>query len=145
MAASCFDKACELLARRPHFRAELERKLRQRGHDHESIGETLERLDALGYLDDLACASSLASGPLRRRGYGPRRVRMELARRGAPPESVEAAVAAAFPDGEEAAARKVADRWLSGRGGDAAALGRHLGRKGFSTAVVMRVLEDLAG
>ncbi len=148
MTSSCFEKACDLLARRPHFRAELERKLGQRGHNEAAIAAALERLADLGYLDDDGCARSLAGGPLSRRGYGPLRMRAELERRGAPAAVAEAAVAAAFADGEEEAARRVAERWLSRRPGGAgarAALARHLDRKGFSTGTVLRLAGELVG
>ena len=147
MTSSCFEKACDLLARRPHFRAELERKLGERGHEREVISAAVEKLGELGYLDDAACARSLAAGPLSRRGYGPVRMRAELERRGAPAEEAEAAVAELFVEGEEAAARKAAERWLSRRAprpGARAALARHLGRKGFTTGTVLRLARELA-
>ena len=146
MAPSCFEKACDLLSRRPHFRAELERKLGQRGHDEVAIATALEKLVELGYLDDAASAHSLASGPLSRRGYGPLRMRAELERRGAPAEEAAAAVETVFVDGEEPAARRVAERWLSRRGvarTARAALARHLDRKGFSTGTVLRLVREL--
>ncbi len=146
MGSSCFEKACDLLSRRAHFRAELERKLGQRGHDATAIAETLDRLAKLGYLDDAGCARSLATGPLNRRGYGPLRMRAELERRGAPAAAAAAAVEAAFVAGEEAAARQVAERWLSRRpaaGTARAALARHLDRKGFSAGTVLRLAREL--
>ena len=144
MGSSCYDKACELLSRRPHFQAELERKLGERGHDETAILAALTRLVELGYLDDAACARSLASGPLSRRGYGPLRMRAELERRGAPPAEAAEAVDAVFAEGEEPAARRVAERWLSRRPADRAALARHLGRKGFGTGTVLRLTQELA-
>ena len=143
MASSCFEKACDLLSRRSHFRAELERKLGERGHDEAVIDAALEKLGELGYLDDAACARALAAGPLSRRGYGPLRMRAELERRGAPAEEAAAAVAATFVDGEEEAARRVAERWLSRRPTSRAALARHLDRKGFSTGTVLRLAREL--
>ena len=143
MTSSCFDKACELLSRRSHFRAELERKLRQRSYQEEVIAEALERLHGLGYLDDAACARSLAAGPLSRRGYGPLRMRAELERRGAPAEAAAVAVAEAFADGEEAVARQVAERWLARGRADRAALARHLDRKGFTSGTVLRLAREL--
>ncbi|MFQ5351232.1 MAG: regulatory protein RecX [Thermoanaerobaculia bacterium] len=147
MASSCFEKACDLLSRRPHFSAELGEKLARRGHDESVVAATLEKLAELGYLDDAGCARSLAAGPLSRRGYGPLRMRAELERRGAPEEEAAAAVAAVFAEGEEKAARQVAERWLSRRaatGRTRAALARHLDRKGFGTGVVLRLARELA-
>ncbi len=143
--SACFDKACQLLSRRPHFRAEIARKLDERGFGRTAVDGALERLAELGYLDDAACARSLAAGPLSRRGYGPLRMRAELERRGAPAEEASSAVAAAFADGEEEAARRVARRWLARRPAGRAALARHLDRKGFSTAVVLGLVRELTG
>ncbi len=146
MGSTCFDKACDLLALRPHFRAELERKLGERGHDGEAIAAALARLEELGYLDDAGCARSLAAGPLSRRGYGPLRMRAELERRGAPAAVAAEAVAAVFAEGEAPAARRAAERWLSRRrpGGPArAALARHLDRKGFAAGVVLGLVREL--
>ena len=73
-------------------------------------------------------------------------MRAELERRGAPAEAATAAVDAAFGDGEEAAARRVAERWLARRSAaksDRAALARHLDRKGFSTGAVLRLAREL--
>ena len=146
MASSCFDKACELLALRPHFRAELERKLGRRGHDEAAIGAALARLEELGYLDDAGCARSLAAGRLSRNGYGPLRMRAELERRGAPAAAAEEAVAAVFAEGDEAAARLATERWLARLGGkpaSRAALARHLSRKGFRSGTVMELAREL--
>jgi regulatory protein len=146
MAPTCFEKACELLARRAHFQRELERKLSQRGHDSEEIAAAVEKLTGLGYLDDAECARSLAAGPLARRGYGPLRMRAELERRGAPEAAAEEAVAAIFADGDEAAARLAAERFLARRAAaDRAALARHLGRKGFHTGTVLTLARELLG
>ncbi len=143
MGSSCFDKACELLSLRAHFSAELARKLGERGHDEAAVAAALEKLGGLGYLDDMGCARALALGPLSRRGYGPLRMRVELERRGAPADAAAAAVEAAFADGEEPAARRVAERWLARRAPDRAALARHLDRKGFSAGTVLGLAREL--
>ena len=146
MASPCFAKACDLLSQRPHFRAELERKLGQRGHDQASIEAALTRLEKLGYLDDAGCARSLAAGRLSRSGYGPVRMRVELERRGAPAAEAEAAVAAVFAAGDGPAARLAAERWLARRGArppSRAALARHLDRKGFRSGTVLELAREL--
>ncbi|MGB6641572.1 MAG: RecX family transcriptional regulator, partial [Thermoanaerobaculia bacterium] len=78
----CYTKAQELLARRPHFRRELAVKLASRKFSPEEVETTLARLAEQGYLDDLEHAFDLARGPLQRKGFGPRRLRYELERRG---------------------------------------------------------------
>jgi regulatory protein len=139
----CYTKAQELLARRPHFRRELAVKLASRKFSAEEIETALTRLAEQGYLDDLEHAFDLARGPLQRKGYGPRRLRHELERRGAPEEVVDAVVAAILADGELAPARQAAERWLSRGRADWQALARHLDRKGYSKGVILRVIEEL--
>jgi regulatory protein len=139
-------KAGELLARRPHFRRELEAKLSSRGFSPESVARACDRLEREGYLDDLECARGLVEGALRRKGYGPLRVRAELARRGATEEVIEAIAGPLFGEAEEELARDVAERWLARHSAaDAervARLARHLERKGFTRGAVRRALHE---
>ncbi len=139
----CYTKAQELLARRPHFRRALAVKLASRKFSDEDIETALARLAEQGYLDDQEHAFDLARGPLQRKGYGPRRLRHELERRGAPEEVVDAVLAAVLADGELTPARQAAERWVSRGKRDRQALARHLDRKGYSKGVILRVLEEL--
>ncbi len=138
----CYAKALELLARRPHFEQQLAAKLAARGFDGEEIADACGRLRELGYLDDERAAVELVTGALRRKGYGRRRVRRELERRGAPPAAVERALDALSPEEELELARQLAGRWRQRRAAGAAALARHLDRKGFSPPVIRRLLEE---
>ena len=138
----CYTKAQELLARRPHFRRALAVKLASRKFSDEEIETVLARLAGQGYLDDLEHAFDLTRGPLQRKGYGPRRLRHELERRGAPEEVVDAVLAAVLADGELTPARQAAERWVSRGKRDRQALARHLDRKGYSKGVILRVLEE---
>lgn len=134
-------KAADLLARRDHFRAELARKLVQRGFPGDVVEGAVERLAELGYLDDATAARRWAEGAVARKGIGPRRVLAELTRRGVAEAEARAAVATAFPEGEAAAARRAAARCR--RPGDRAAVARLLERKGFSSGVIIEILEGL--
>jgi regulatory protein len=107
------------------------------------VEATLDRLREQGYLDDRRCALELASGQLQRKGFGPRRVRAELERRGAAEEAVEEAVAASFPEGELTRARELTARWLASRSADPDKLARHLDRKGYSKQAILQVLDEL--
>ncbi len=136
---AAYGKAVELLARRPHFAAEVRRKLAARGFAPEAVAGALERLAERGYLDDRAAAHAWVESA-RRRGYGPRRLRAELASRGVAEEIAREAVAAAFGAGELEAALAAAAHL---RGRDPAALARALDRKGFSKAVILEILDRL--
>ncbi len=141
-SGDCYDKAVDLLARRPHFRRALERKLGARGFGSEEIEAACERLLAGGLLDDLECARGMVEGVWRRRGYGRLRMRAELERRGVESRVIET-VLRESPIHEIELAEETARRWLRGPGGDRKALARHLARKGYSGETVYAVLERL--
>lgn len=140
---SAFDRATALLAARPHFASELRRKLAARGYEDQEIVEALERLTALGYLDDESLAAAEAQRLRERKGLSRSGVVAELARKGVSRGAVAAAVAGVSPGDELETARAAAERWLAGRRPDGAALARHLARKGHAGHVIFRVLKDL--
>jgi regulatory protein len=140
---SCYDKAVELLARRPHFRRQLEEKLRRREYGDEEIAATLNRLETQGYLDDVRLAKEVASQRGERAGEGARRVRSELLRRGAPEAAVDEALAESFAADDTEAAAAAARSWRERGGKQTAALARHLDRKGFSRRAILSVLRSL--
>ncbi|MBV2131569.1 recombination regulator RecX [Pseudomonas sp. MAP12] len=84
--------AMDLLARREHSRAELTRKLRQRGAAVELIDSALERLSEEGLLSDERFLESFIRSRAQA-GYGPLRIRDELSQRGLPRAIVERALA----------------------------------------------------
>lgn len=79
--------AVGLLARREHSRAELARKLAERGFAAEHIEPLLDRLAAQRLQSDARFTESYVR--MRRgRGYGPQRIRAELRERGIDPELI---------------------------------------------------------
>ena len=143
MTETALDKALQLVARRPHFRAELRRKLVARGFEEDEVAAALGRLTELGYLDDAELAARDGERLRERRGLGRAGIAAELARKGAGPAEVDGALAGGDADSELEAARAVGRRWLAGRRPDAAALARHLDRKGYAGHVIFRVLREL--
>lgn len=85
------QRALGLLTRREHSRKELQRKLTSRGMDAAQVETAIETLSGLGWQDDGRFAESLvrsrASG-----GYGPVRVRAELATHGLDGEAIASAL-----------------------------------------------------
>jgi regulatory protein len=140
---SAYERAVSLLARRPHFRVELERKLRQRDYSEEEIAAALSRLREQGYLDDEWLAREFAAQRAERSGEGAARVRAEMQKRRLGEETIRGALADTMPEDDLPAARDAAGRWSRSHRPDSAALGRHLQRKGFSTRAIVRVLQDL--
>ncbi|HVR10439.1 MAG TPA: RecX family transcriptional regulator, partial [Thermoanaerobaculia bacterium] len=83
----CYDRACRLLALRPHFASELAGKLARRGYPRPEIEQALARLTREGWLDDAAAARGLVASLLARGALGRARLRAELERRGAAPQA----------------------------------------------------------
>jgi regulatory protein len=98
---SAFDCSLRVLSLRDHSEAELRRKLKGKGYEEEEIEDSIARLKAQGFLDDLRFARLFASSAMRNgRGYGGR-VKLELARRGVGQELAIAALtelAEEFPE-----------------------------------------------
>ena len=74
-------KTIELLSRKPHSRKELERKLAQWEADKEETASICDRMEQLGYLNDAAYAARVVRH-YSAKGYGERKLRDELYRRG---------------------------------------------------------------
>lgn len=138
------DKAAQLLALRPHFRRELEVKLQRAGYEREEVAEALDKLARLRLLDDGALARAFVETVARRKGWGRMRVAQELARRGAPEEAAQAALADRSPEEDLEAAREAARKWRGPATATSAALARHLARRGFPSSAIFKVLKEMA-
>ena len=145
MPPSCYDKAVQLLALRPHFRRELEGKLARRGYPPEEVEPALDRLGQQGYLDETETARSFVAGRQSRGGEGRSRLKAELVKRGAAGDAIEAALEDLTPEDDLAAAREAAAKWARGGKRDPQALARHLQRKGFSPRAVVTVVKERPG
>jgi regulatory protein len=145
---SAYDKALSLLARRAHFGRELERKLAARAYPADEVQEALTRLRGEGWVDDDKAAADFVDSRLRRGGVGARRLRADLAGRGASAATATEALKDLGRDEEFAQARAAADRWLRTHSlrdeRDRGALSRFLQRRGFPSAVIFRILDRRA-
>jgi len=122
--------------------------LGRRGAPASVAAEVLADLTARGYLDDAAFARHWVA-TRSARGYGPARLRAELRARGVAGSLVDAALAAQGDD-ELERARAVARRRLpalqrADRTRAAARLRDHLVRRGYSAAIVSRVVRESFG
>ncbi|MDH3745725.1 MAG: recombination regulator RecX [Acidobacteriota bacterium] len=143
VSQDCRRKALDLLARRPHFGRELETKLASRRFPASAIEETLRWLEQQGFVDDPDSARRWVAGVARRKGFGPRRMRAELQRRGVAGETVSEVLAEEWREGESERTLEAARVWLKTRRWDAAALARHLERKGFNGGPIRGALAEL--
>lgn len=133
--------AMDLLAQREHGRVELMRKLRQRGAPPELIDSALDRLTEEGLLSESRYLDSFIASRARG-GYGPQRIRAELAQRGLPRGDIDQALREADIDwGEQL--REVWRRKFNRQPQDArerAQQGRFLAYRGYSMEMISRLL-----
>lgn len=134
--------AMDLLARREHGRVELTRKLRQRGASIELIDSALDRLAEEGLLSESRYLDSFVSSKASS-GYGPLRIREELAQRGLPRPAIEQALATADIDWSMQLRELWQRKFAGGLPGDVrerAKQGRFLAYRGFSQEQIGRLL-----
>lgn len=74
-------RAANILSARPLSRHELEKRLAEKGEAPAHAAQACDELERLGYLNDGEYAKTLAQYYVNR-GYGPRKIRDELYRRG---------------------------------------------------------------
>lgn len=109
------EKALNLLTGKPMSRRELERKLEQWEATEEESAAICDRMEELGFLNDEAYAQTVVRH-YSAKGYGERKLRDELYRRGVPREHWEQALEQA-QDPEEAI-RAFVEKKLAGKAGD---------------------------
>lgn len=77
------EKTLELLSRKPQSRRELERRLARWEASEEEIAALCDRMEELGYLNDSAYAAQVVRHYCAK-GFGEKKLRDELYRRGVP-------------------------------------------------------------
>lgn len=141
-ASSAKAEAAAMLGRRPMSRADLIKKLKEKGASATEAAYAAEWLEAIGALDDAAYAAMLVRH-YSAMGYGKLRLTEELRRHGIDKELWEDALAEA-PAAEETVKAFLASRF-KGRTPDEKELKRAqdaLLRRGFSWAELRDVLQE---
>lgn len=151
--------AVRFLGTRPRTRWELERRLRRAAASDDVISATLDRLAAMGYVDDVAFARWWAEQRDRHAPRGRRMVEAELRQHGVPREILEslrgeelaepARDVEALPASEAERAQAALERHLKGRpmpADDKARqrIGAFLMRRGFDPETVRATLRRAA-
>lgn len=151
--------AARFLGTRPRTRWELERRLRRAAASDDVITATLDRLAAMGYVDDTAFARWWAEQRDRHAPRGRRMVEAELRQHGVPRDVLEALRGEelaepalggeALPANEAERARAALERHLKGRpmpADDKARqrIGAFLMRRGFDPETVRATLRRAA-
>jgi len=138
--------ALDLLARRPWTRRDLARRLYRRGAPSDVAEAVVADLEARGYVDDRAFATTWAEVRARERAVGRERLREELVARGVARPLVEAAIDRAFTETDEltraraAAARRLAALRRSALDQAARRLHDYLRRRGYPGDIVRQVV-----
>ena len=148
-ALATYDAATAALALRGRSRRELERWLVKRRHAAPDIRSALDRLVALGFLDDESYARTFARARMAAGRMSRRRIAMELARRGVAREIVDRVMREAGEEeafDERGALEAVAERRARSLAklDPAVARRRLMGfllRRGFGTEVVRNVVK----
>jgi regulatory protein len=142
-----YDAAVKILMRRAHSVSEMKKALIRRTADEGLIQKVLTRLKQKGLIDDARYATQFARQRTEIRHQGKYRVARELRARGVPDRHIEAAVAEASANSDEAAmVRQRIDRKLRHLRGEIddrkiASLYRTLLRAGFSSDTIRRELK----
>jgi len=110
---TAYQRALGLLVRREHSRKELGRKLLSKGVDRDDLDLALEKLRRQDFQNDARFAAALARSRSSS-GYGPARIRAELAQHGLSRDDVAAAPEACETDWD-AAARQLVQRRYAGK------------------------------
>ena len=137
-------KALSLLDRRDYSRAELLRKLDEKGYDAAAAEEAVDRLVYLGFVDDARYAPIVVRH-YAAKGYGAQRIRGELQRRGIAKELWDAAMAE-MPQQDETLDRLLRSRLKGAPASDRDALRKAtdaLRRKGYGWDEISAAVERM--
>ena len=148
-----YDRALNMLAARGRAATELRRLLIRKGEPAEHADAAIERLRAVGFIDDASFARQFARSRAVGGGVSRRRVQQELARRGVDPEVSRGAIASVFVEeavDEHAALMRIATKKLRTLGKlDVATQRRRLygflARRGYDIDDITRALRELIG
>lgn len=135
------------LAMAPRSRQQLAEKLRQRGCPPEVSTRVLDRMEAVGLVDDEAYAQMVVRSKQATRGLAKRALVHELRDKGVDEATIDDALGSIAAESERALAEQVAQKTLRRLAGldpqvQARRLTGVLGRKGYPPSVVYAVVRD---
>lgn len=135
--------ALRLLGRRDYTRAELRRRLVDRGFPDDQIDAALDALQEQGFQDDGRAARAFVRTAAHIKGRGPLRIRQELKARGVAAETISAATADLTPEQVRHAIDLILTRKRIARPiprEQQQRLFQHLVRRGFPADAIVKVL-----
>lgn len=141
-ASVCFTMLAEMVSRRDHGEEEAADKLRCYGFRDIEIEQAVDRAREFRFLDDTRFVSTFID-ERKRRGWGRRKIELELKRRGIEAADIEGYPEAFFDDEDDLArARAVLERKSVPAARGFEKLVRHLLSKGFSYAIASQAVRE---
>ncbi len=140
-----FDRAARFLSYRPRSTSEIRQNLKKAGVEPPVIDRALERLEGLGYVDDLAFARYWVHNRDEFRPKGPLALRQELKQKGVSSDVIAQALDEVdFADAAYRAAQQQAGRWQAlDRRRFAEKMIPFLARRGFAAGMCREVIDRL--
>jgi len=142
--------ALRLLSYRDRPRKALREKLAEKGIADKDIRDVLEALASEGLVDDERFARELVSSRIRNRNWGPRKIALDLVRKGVDRDLADRVISGLDEAEVEGAALRAYEKWAHLRGHrpgeflqreDFVRACRHLESRGFSTGLIMKVVK----
>lgn len=123
-----YQRSLNFLTFRARSVDEMRKYLARRGYEESVIDETLSRLAGIGLLDDEAFAGAWIASRAAAKGYGPRRLKNELLKKGVKGETIDEKIEEVYePGADPERVYGMAERRLASmRGVDAQAARRRL-------------------
>ena len=97
-SGTTYSRCLDMLARAPRSARDLRRRLLLKGEPESEVDAAVERLVAVGLLDDAAYARAFVRSKISSQGFSRRRLQQELAKRGVAREISDAAIAEVLHD-----------------------------------------------
>lgn len=139
----CYAMITEMLSRRDHAEDELRRKLRQYGFRDQEIASALERARSHRFVNDARFAAYFIEERIRR-GWGRRKIELELVRKGVSLDEIPGYPDAFFSDDDDLnRARALLARKTVPRERAYEKLTRFLVSRGFSYGIATDAVRDL--
>ena len=145
--------ALRLLSYRDRPGKALSEKLAEKGIADKDIQDVLETLASEGLVDDERFARELVSSRIRNRNWGPRKIALDLVRKGVDRALADRVISGLDEAEVEGAALRAYEKWAHRRGHgpgeplpreDFVKACRHLESRGFSTGLIMKVVRGSA-
>jgi len=146
--------ALRLLSFRDRTIKAMEEKLTEKGLSADEIAEVIKTLTDEGLLNDERYARDLLASRIRNKNWGPRKISMDLIRKGVPREVAHKVLSELDNEAVKLAAQRALKKWKTRKGispadsldeGDIKKAYSHLESRGFNGELIARLLRGRDG